>query len=87
ALTEPIEDTATKIHSLHTEHQYKCRIRAQNLAGLGEPLNSTKENKMRESIIDEKRWFIQELEPVTIINERNVILTVRLKHDLASEFK
>ncbi|CAF1291629.1 unnamed protein product [Rotaria sordida] len=87
ALTESIEDTATKIHLLHTEHKYKCHIRAQNLTDPGELSNSTKETKIRELIIREKPKFIQELELITIINVRSVILTDRVEHDPTSEFR
>ncbi|CAF3810431.1 unnamed protein product [Rotaria sordida] len=50
ASTEPIEDTATKIRPLHTEHKYKCYIRTQNLAGLDEPSNAARETKIRDFI-------------------------------------
>ncbi|CAF1180613.1 unnamed protein product [Rotaria sordida] len=86
-LTEPIEDTATKIYLLHTGHKYKCHIRARNLTDLGELSNSTKETKIRELIIHEKSKFIQELELMTIINVRSVILTGRVEHDPTSEFR
>ncbi|CAF3702995.1 unnamed protein product [Rotaria sordida] len=52
ASTEPIEDTATKIRPLHTEHKYKCYIRTQNLADLDEPSNATRETKIRENLAD-----------------------------------
>ena len=87
APTEPSEGTKTKIRSLHTGHKYEFRVRAQNLAGLGEPSNSTKETEIREPIIGEKPRFIQELEPVTVVSGRSVTLTARVKGDPTPEFK
>jgi len=87
APTEPIEGITTKIRSLHTGHKYEFRVRAQNLAGLGEPSNSTKETEIREPIVGEKPRFIQELEPVTVVSGRPVTLTARIKGDPTPTFK
>jgi len=87
APTEPIEGTTTKLRSLHTGHKYEFRVRAQNLAGLGEPSNSTKETEIREPIVGEKPRFIQELEPVTVVSGKPVTLTARVKGDPTPEFK
>lgn len=85
--TEPTEGTTTKIRSLHTGHKYEFRVRAENLAGLGEPSNSTKETEIREPIIGEKPRFIQELEPVTVVSGKSVTLTARVKGDPIPQFK
>ncbi|CAF0814387.1 unnamed protein product [Rotaria sordida] len=87
APTEPFEGTTKKLHSLHTGHKYEFRVRAQNLAGLGEPSNPTKETEIREPIIGEKPKFIQELEPITVISGRPVTLTARVKGDPTPKFK
>ncbi|CAF4929782.1 unnamed protein product, partial [Rotaria sp. Silwood1] len=87
APTDPFEGTTKKLHSLHTGHKYEFRVRAQNLAGLGEPSNPTKETEIREPIIGEKPKFIQELEPITVISGRPVTLTARVKGDPTPEFK
>jgi titin len=85
--TEPVAETKTKVHGLHTGHKYEFRVRAQNLAGLGEPSNSTKETEIREPIIGDKPRFIQELEPVTVVTGRTVTLSARVKGDPAPTFK
>ena len=85
--TEPIEGTKTRLHPLHTGHKYEFRVRAQNLAGLGEPSNSTKETEIREPIVGEKPRFIQELEPTTVVTGRSVTLTARVKGDPTPKFK
>jgi titin len=85
--SEPIEGLTTKLRSLHTGHKYEFRVRAQNLAGLGEPSNSTKETEIKEPIIGEKPRFIQELEPMTVVSGRSVTLTARVRGDPTPEFK
>lgn len=72
---------------MHTGHKYEFRVRAENLAGLGEPSNSTKETEIREPIIGEKPRFIQELEPITVVSGRSVTLTARVKGDPTPEFR
>lgn len=85
--TEPVEGTKTKLRGLHTGHKYEFRVRAQNLAGLGEPSNSIKETEIREPIIGDKPRFIQELEPVTVVTGRTVTLLARVKGDPTPTFK
>ncbi|CAF3878648.1 unnamed protein product, partial [Adineta steineri] len=87
APTEASEGTTAKIRSLHTGHKYEFRVRAQNLAGLGEPSNSTKETEIRAPVIGEKPRFIQELEPVTVVSGRSVTLTARVKGDPTPEYR
>ncbi|UJR23285.1 hypothetical protein I4U23_026301 [Adineta vaga] len=85
--TEPFEGTKNKVRSLHTGQKYEFRVRAQNLAGLGEPSNSTKETEIREPVTGEKPRFIQELESVTVISGKPVTLTARVKGDPTPQFK
>lgn len=84
--TEPFEGITTKIRSLHTGHKYEFRVRAENLAGLGEPSNPTRETEIREPIVGEKPRFIQELEPITVVSGRTVTLTARVKGDPTPDF-
>ena len=81
APSEPIEERTTKIRSLHTGHKYEFRVRAQNLAGLSEPSNTTKETEIRAPIIGEKPKFLQELETTTVVSGRTVTLTARARGD------
>ncbi|CAF0913191.1 unnamed protein product [Rotaria sordida] len=79
ASTEPIEDTATKIRPLHTEHKYKCYIRTQNLAGLDEPSNAARETKIREDSQDR-------IEATIIGSSKSEIIWYRKNHAIIDLF-
>ncbi|CAF0907895.1 unnamed protein product, partial [Didymodactylos carnosus] len=84
---DPIEGTSTTLRGLHTGSKYEFRVRAQNIAGLGEPSAPTKETEIKEPIIGEKPRFIQEIESITVVSGKPATFTARVKGDPQPDYK